>query len=73
MVAEPDLRVFSANGLYDMTSPFFATEYTLHHLGLPAGREGAITFGYYPSGHVIYLNPSAHEQLRHDLVAFYRH
>ena len=72
MVAEPALRIFSANGLYDMTSPFLATEYTLSYLGLPAGRGAAISFGYYPSGHMIYLNPAAHDQLRRDLVAFYR-
>ena len=71
MIAEPSLKVFSANGIYDMTSPFFATEYTLDHLGLPAGRERAISFRYYPSGHMIYLNPAAHDRLRRNLIAFY--
>ena len=66
------LRVFSANGLYDLATPFFGTEYTLQHLGLPPPLQSHITYGYYPSGHMIYLNPVAHAALKRDLAAFYR-
>ena len=34
MTFNPGLRVFSANGYYDMATPFFATVYTLNHLNL---------------------------------------
>jgi carboxypeptidase C (cathepsin A) len=72
MTANPYLRVFSANGIYDLATPFFATEYSLAHLGLPPELQTHITFGYYPAGHMIYVNPVAHAALVHDLEAFYR-
>lgn len=72
MTANPYLRVFSANGIYDIATPFFATEYSLAHLGLNPALQGHITFGYYPAGHMIYLNPVAHAALKADLVRFYR-
>ena len=71
MIANPDLRVFSVNGVYDLTSPFLASEYTLSHLGLPPERQGNISFGYYPSGHMVYINATAHAQLKRDLMSFY--
>ena len=65
------LRVFSANGIYDLATPFFATEYTLGHLGINPALQSHIDYGYYPSGHMVYLNPVAHAALAHDLTAFY--
>ena len=35
MRKNPRLKVFSANGYFDLATPFFATEYDLHHLVLP--------------------------------------
>ena len=66
------LRVFSANGLYDLATPFFATEYSLQHLGINPALQSHISYGYYPSGHMVYLNPVAHAALARDLAAFYR-
>jgi carboxypeptidase C (cathepsin A) len=72
LTLNPYLRVFSANGIYDLATPFFATEYSLAHLGLNPALQSHITFGYYPAGHMIYLNPVAHAALKADLVNFYR-
>ncbi len=72
MTANPYLRVFSANGIYDLATPFFATEYSLAHLGINPALQPHITFGYYPAGHMIYLNPVAHAALKADLARFYR-
>jgi carboxypeptidase C (cathepsin A) len=55
-----------------MATPFFATEYSLAHLRLAAPLQAHITYGYYPAGHMIYLNPVAHAALKRDLTAFYR-
>jgi carboxypeptidase C (cathepsin A) len=72
MTADPYLRVFSANGIYDLATPFYATEYSLAHLGLAPALQSHIAFGFYPSGHMVYLNPQAHAELKRDLAAFYR-
>jgi carboxypeptidase C (cathepsin A) len=72
LTRNPALRVFSANGLYDLATPFFGTELGLGHLGLPAALDAHITFGYYPSGHMIYLDPASRLKLSADISAFIR-
>ena len=66
----PHLKVFSANGYFDLATPFFATEYDLSHMDLEPALRGNVQFGYYPSGHMIYLNVEALHQLKDDLAAF---
>jgi len=67
----PKLRVFSANGYFDLATPFFATEFDLGHMQIPPQLVGNVQFGYYPSGHMVYLNTEALKQLRADLNSFY--
>jgi carboxypeptidase C (cathepsin A) len=55
-----------------LATPFFGTEYSLNHLGLEPSVHGRVTFGYYPSGHMIYLNDPSRASLRADLVRFYQ-
>jgi len=71
MVQNPNLKVFSANGYYDFATPFFATEYTLKHLNLSPQLQSNITFGYYQSGHMVYLNDTALVQFKSDLARWY--
>ncbi|MGP6156199.1 MAG: S10 family peptidase [Vulcanimicrobiaceae bacterium] len=71
MTANRYLRVLSVNGLYDMATPFFGTEQSLHHLGIASQLQSNVTFRYYRSGHMIYLNPLSHATLHADLEAFY--
>lgn len=67
----PYLKVLSLNGWYDMATPFFATEYDVSHMLLDKKLRGNVSFKYYPSGHMIYLNPDALHQLHTDLANFY--
>ena len=71
MTKNPYLRVFSANGYYDFATPFFETDYTLQHMGLDPSLEKNITYGYYESGHMIYLHQAALVQMKKDLAKFY--
>jgi carboxypeptidase C (cathepsin A) len=66
----PHLKVFSANGYFDLATPFFITEYDVAHMDLDPDLRSNIQFGYYPSGHMIYLNVDALHQLKDDLSAF---
>ncbi|MBU2979979.1 peptidase S10 [Alteromonas sp. C1M14] len=72
MRTNPYLHVFSANGYYDLATPFHATEYDLAHMQLPDARKNNLEIGYYPSGHMLYLNPEALVSLHDDLEAFYQ-
>ena len=71
MTQNPSLKVFSANGYYDFATPFFATQYTLQHLQIAPPLENNITFGFYESGHMVYLNDAALGQFKADLSRWY--
>jgi carboxypeptidase C (cathepsin A) len=71
MHVNPNLRVFAGNGLFDLATPFYTTEYELANVGLDPAVRARITLGYYPSGHMIYLNDDALRTLRADLGKFY--
>jgi len=71
MTQNPSLKVFSANGYYDFATPYFATEYTLQHLSIAPQLQKNITFGFYQSGHMVYLNESALAQFKTDLARWY--
>ena len=73
LTRNPALRVFSANGYYDLATPFFGTEKDLHHLGIDPKLRDHITFGYYESGHMIYLEPLARRALHADIARFISH
>jgi carboxypeptidase C (cathepsin A) len=71
MRRNPHLKVFSANGYYDLATPFYATEFDLTHLGLEPAQRKNISFGFYASGHMIYLDQKSLEQTKADLSRFY--
>jgi carboxypeptidase C (cathepsin A) len=71
MRKNPKLKIFSANGLFDLATPFFITEYDLAHIELEPKLRGNIEFAYYPSGHMIYLNVDALKQFKSDAASFY--
>ncbi|WP_116138585.1 S10 family peptidase [Trinickia diaoshuihuensis] len=67
----PHLKVLSANGYFDLATPFFATEYDLSHMGLPPSLRGNVHTTYYATGHMIYLDDTALHALKRDLGRFY--
>lgn len=70
MTHNPYLKVFVANGYYDMATPYLATRYTFDHIGLPGDLRTNVTMGYYDSGHMIYVNRPSLEQLKKDIAGF---
>jgi len=71
MRENPHLKVLSLNGWYDMATPFFGTENDLSHMELEPAIRANISFTYYPSGHMVYLNPDAIKTMKADLARFY--
>ena len=71
MRQNPNLKVYSLNGLYDMATPFFGTEYDLAHMQLDRSLLPNLRFAYYPSGHMVYLNVEALHAMHADLARFY--
>jgi carboxypeptidase C (cathepsin A) len=71
MSYDPHLQIFSANGYYDFATPFTATVYTLEHLNIKHYLMKNITYGFYKSGHMIYLAPHALQHYHEDLERWY--
>jgi carboxypeptidase C (cathepsin A) len=71
MTYNPSLKVFSANGYFDFATPFFATVYALDHLYLAPAIQRNITYGFYDSGHMVYLHPEALARFHDDLERWY--
>jgi len=62
----PALKVFVANGYYDLATPYFATAYTFNHLQLEPQRRANISMEYYEAGHMMYIHrPSLVAQKKH--------
>lgn len=72
MRENPYLRVLSENGYFDLATPFHKTEYDLDHAMLSPKLRKHITFAYFRSGHMIYLNPDALKAMHSVLDTFYR-
>lgn len=60
MSNNPRLKVMVLNGIFDLATPFYGTEYTFDHLGLDKKIKNNISMKYYEAGHMMYVhNPSA--------------
>jgi carboxypeptidase C (cathepsin A) len=70
MTHNRDLRVFVANGYYDLATPYFATESTFDHLGLARALKKHVTMAYYEAGHMMYIDKASHRKLRKDIGDF---
>ncbi|MBL7739920.1 MAG: carboxypeptidase [Chitinophagaceae bacterium] len=70
MVKNPFLKVWVCNGYYDMATPFFATDYVLHHMFLPKNLQGNITNTYYEAGHMMYIHKASLLKLKKDYDLF---
>lgn len=71
MRANPHMLVFSMNGLFDMATPFFGTEFDLSHMLLPPELRRNLVLRYYHTGHMGYTDQKALHEMKQDLVRFY--
>ncbi|MBK9055907.1 MAG: peptidase S10 [Chloroflexi bacterium] len=70
MTQNPFLKVFIANGYYDLATPYFATDYTVAHLGLDPSLHGNVSMAYYEAGHMMYIHIPSLKRLKDDLTHF---
>lgn len=71
MSENPHLKVFLGGGYYDFATPYWAAYYTLEHMDIAPQLQRNITYGFYPSGHMVYLNPVARVDFKHALARWY--
>ncbi len=70
MVKNNYLKVWICNGYYDMATPYFATDYVIHHMYLPKNLQKNISFTYYEAGHMMYIHKQSLLKLRKDYSQF---
>ncbi len=72
MALNVDLKVLSANGLYDFVTPFYQTVLDLQQMPLlEASVRKNLSARFYPSGHMVYLDGGSRTALKADLAAMY--
>jgi len=71
MVKNPFMKVLVCNGYFDLATPFFASEYTMDHMFLPAGLKKNITMKYYPAGHMMYIEKASLAKFSEDVRSWY--
>lgn len=64
------MKVLIARGFYDLTVPYYGTDYALNQLQLGAALRGNITRTYYGSGHMVYTTQAELEKFTADVSAF---
>jgi carboxypeptidase C (cathepsin A) len=64
------LKVLVMEGYYDLATPYFAANYTMDHLNLPAEYRKNISYATYDSGHMVYLEQKSHDKMKRDFVKF---
>jgi len=72
MKKDPKLKILVAGGYYDLGTPFFGGLYEMHHLPMPAQLQTNISYRYYETGHMLYLNEGALGRFHDDVAAFVR-
>jgi carboxypeptidase C (cathepsin A) len=70
MVRNPFLKVWVCNGYFDMATPYFATDYVMHHMFLPEELRSNIINTYYEAGHMMYIHKNSLLKLKKDYDQF---
>lgn len=70
LLANPHFRVLYACGYYDLACPFYATIYSLNHMGLDPESRSHVSFSYYAAGHMMYIEKGSRKKLHDDVRKF---
>jgi carboxypeptidase C (cathepsin A) len=66
----PHLKVLVCQGYYDLATPYFAAKYTMNHLGIHPEMHKNITWQFYESGHMMYIDKESAIKLKRDITEF---
>ncbi|HMU35085.1 MAG TPA: hypothetical protein PKC89_14610 [Pyrinomonadaceae bacterium] len=70
MAKNPYMKIMIAAAYYDMATPFYAAEYTVSAMNLDPSLRKNISFDYYESGHMMYIDVPSLMKLHKDASAF---
>ena len=64
------MKLYVASGYFDLATPFFATQYTLTHMGLDPSLRANISTSEYAAGQMMYIDVKSLQKLKHDVSTF---
>ncbi|MCG6958066.1 MAG: hypothetical protein LJF04_18915 [Gemmatimonadetes bacterium] len=70
MSQNPRLHVMLNSGLFDLATPYFASEWIMDHLGVLSDVRARITEVEYESGHMVYVHVPALAAFKRNVAAF---
>jgi carboxypeptidase C (cathepsin A) len=70
MTEQSHLKVLVVCGYYDLATPFNGIEETVSHMMLEPEVRKNISFAYYESGHMVYIDRKADDKLHADIDSF---
>jgi len=71
MAKNPYMKVLVAAAYFDLATPYYAVEYTFNHMGLSQAMHKNISWAFYQSGHMLYIDSDSHAKLKKDISDFY--
>jgi carboxypeptidase C (cathepsin A) len=70
MKSNPKMHVLLAGGYFDLATPFFEGMFEMRHLPMPVTLQQNISYKYYESGHMVYVNEEVLHRFHDDVAAF---
>jgi carboxypeptidase C (cathepsin A) len=70
MTTNTYLKIYVANGYYDLATPYLATRYTFNHLELDPSLHGNLRMGFFEAGHMMYIHIPSLKKLKGELAEF---
>ena len=70
IVGNPFLKILVMEGFYDLATPYYQAEYTMHELNLPPDYRKNISYARYWAGHMVYLEQQSAAKMQKDWDTF---
>ncbi|MDY6940244.1 MAG: peptidase S10 [Cyanobacteriota bacterium] len=70
MAKNPYMKVFVAQGYYDLATPHFATEYMISHMNIDPELRRNVEVSLYEAGHMFYLDVESLAAFKKDIDGF---
>jgi carboxypeptidase C (cathepsin A) len=70
MRKNPYMKVFVASGYYDMATPYYAADYSIASMNLEPAIRKNVSFAFYESGHMMYIEKGSLKKLKDDITVF---
>jgi carboxypeptidase C (cathepsin A) len=70
MKLNPKMRILVTGGYFDLATPFYEGVFEMHHLPIPQDLQKNISYQYYESGHMVYLNETILSHFHDDVAKF---